>query len=278
MVNRTDIIGQKDLLDRIDTLIDNGNFPRFSIIVGGPRSGKRLIANYISDRLNSTFVPSSVKIDDVRDVINSSYTVMESICYMWANADMMSVGAKNAVLKITEEPPMSSYFIMTLQTVENMLPTILSRGTTFNIQPYSNDEILEYANRRNYDLNDNKDIVLNMCSTPGELDILNSNNLNEFVGFTNKVLDFIGQASIANCLKLSNNFALKQGETDKYDIKLFLQCVMSLALSRYKETNDVKYNKLCISTCNILSEFRTSSVSKLAVLDKWLLSANDTMK
>ena len=190
----------------------------------------------------------------------------------------MSVGAKNAVLKITEEPPMNSYFIMTLQTVENMLPTILSRGTTFNIQPYSNDEILQYASMRNYDLGDNKDIILNMCSTPGELDILNANNLNEFVGFTNKVLDFIGQASVANCLKLSNNFALKQGETDKYDIKLFLQCVMSLSLSRYKETNEIKYNKLCISTCNVLSEFRTSSVSKLAVLDKWLLSANEIMR
>ena len=270
MVRREDIIGQEQLLDRIDSLISNGNFPRFCILVGPPKSGKRLIANYISDRLNCSFVPSSTKIDDVREVINSSYTVMDTICYMWANADDMSLGAKNAILKITEEPPLNSYFIITLRTIENMLPTILSRGTTLYLQPYTKEELLSYASRRNVTIDD---ITSNMCTTPGEVDIIVGYDEQKFLNFASSVLDNIGKASISNCLKLSNNFTLKKDE-DKFDVNLFLHCIMTLCLNRYKETLDVRFNRLCIETCSVLSEFKTSSVSKLAVLDKWLLSAN----
>jgi replication-associated recombination protein RarA len=273
MVNRNDIIGQKNVLDRIDNLVETNNFPRFCIIVGPPKSGKRLIANYISDKLNCQFVPSSIKIDDVRDVINSSYTVMDNVCYMWANADDMSIGAKNAILKITEEPPLNSYFIITLRTTENMLPTILSRGTTLYLQPYTPDELSAYGNKRTFIVDD---ITANMCSTPGEINMIIQYGEEKFLNFANSVLDNIGIASISNCLKLSNNFALKKDD-DKYDISLFLHCISTLSLIRYKETLDIKYNELCIKTCGILSEFKVSSVSKLAVLDKWLLLANQIL-
>ena len=277
MLTRADIIGQNELLDRIDNLIDNNNLPHFIIIVGNAKSGKKLIANYISDKLGSTFVPCSNKIDDIRDIIDYSYSIMETMCYVWNNVDDMSIGAKNALLKVTEEPPNNAYYIMTLRTTENMLPTILSRGTTLYIQPYSNQELKQYCERRNLSFT-NPEIVLSMCSVPGEIDILNKYNMDEFISFANKVLDFIGQASIANTLKLSNSFTLKKDETDKYDIKLFLNCIMTLCMSRYINTKDVRYNKLCIETCNILSEFKTASVNKIAVLDKWLLSANSILK
>jgi len=273
MVSRNDIIGQKNVLDRIDNLVETNNFPRFCIIVGPPKSGKRLIANYISDKLNCQFVPSSIKIDDVRDVINSSYTVMDNVCYMWANADDMSIGAKNAILKITEEPPLNSYFIITLRTTENMLPTILSRGTTLYLQPYTTDELSDYGNKRTFIVDD---ITANMCSTPGEINMIIQYGEEKFLNFANSVLDNIGIASISNCLKLSNNFALKKDD-DKYDISLFLHCISTLSLIRYKETLNIKYNELCIKTCDILSEFKVSSVSKLAVLDKWLLLANQIL-
>jgi len=273
MVSRNDIIGQKNVLDRIDNLVETNNFPRFCIIVGPPKSGKRLIANYISDKLNCQFVPSSIKIDDVRDVINSSYTVMDNVCYMWANADDMSIGAKNAILKITEEPPLNSYFIITLRTTENMLPTILSRGTTLYLQPYTPDELSAYGNKRTFIVDD---ITANMCSTPGEINMIIQYGEEKFLNFANSVLDNIGIASISNCLKLSNNFALKKDD-DKYDISLFLHCISTLSLIRYKETLNIKYNELCIKTCDILSEFKVSSVSKLAVLDKWLLLANQIL-
>ncbi len=198
MLSRNDIIGQKDLLDRIDDLIDNGKLPNFIIFVGGIRSGKTLIANYIADRLGCTFMPASCKIDDVRNIIDMSYSVTSPTYYHWKNADTMSVGAKNALLKITEEPAPNAHYCMTLNTVDNMLPTILSRGTTFFIQPYTIDDFDEYSKLRNYDWRNIKGIVYTLCNSPGELDTLNKYNMEEFIAFANKILDNIGIASIPN--------------------------------------------------------------------------------
>ena len=273
MLNRNDIIGQQQLLDRIDSLINSNNFPRFSIIVGPQSAGKKLIANYISDHLSCMFVPSSIKIDSVRDVIDSSYQVMNKVCYMFADADDMSISAKNALLKVTEEPPLNSYFIITLKNTENMLPTILSRGTQFFLQPYTYNELYVYGNNKSFML---EDITTKMCSTPGEIDMIIKYGEEQFLSFADSVLDNIGKANISNVLKLSNNFAIKKDDS-KYDINLFLHCIMALCLERYKNNADKRYNLLCINTCNVLSEFHTSSVSKLAVLDKWLIMANDIL-
>lgn len=275
MLSRKDIIGQEELLNRIDNLIDSDNFPRFAIIVGPRNSGKKLIANYISDRLNATFVPSELKADDVRNVINQSYEQSSLMCYMWADSDSMSVTSKNAILKVTEEPPQQAYFIITLSDVNNMIPTIISRGTQLLINPYTSKQLIEYAKSRNYDIDKYSQFIGNVCSNPGEIDLLFTYDMDDFISFTNKVLDNIGKASPANALKLSNNFKLKKEETEKYDITIFIHSISVLCLERLIKTNDSRYGLACNLCSECLSEFRISSISKLAVIDKWLLNMRD---
>ena len=278
MLKREDIIGQNELINRIDNLIENNNFPRFSIIVGPKNSGKKLIANYIANKLDATFIPCEVKADSVRNVINESYTQTNLMCYMWADSDTMSITSKNAILKVTEEPPQKAYFIITLNDINNMIPTIISRGTKFLMNAYSENELIKYATNRQYDFSKHKDIIFNICSNPGDVDNLFSYNVDNFVAFTEKVISCIGIASPQNALKLSNNFILKKdekSETDKYDIILFIHAVSSICLSKLKETNNAIYGDACKLCADCVSEFRVSSISKLAVLDKWLLNMRE---
>ena len=79
-------------------------------------------------------------------------------------------------------------------------------------------------------------------------------------------------------MKLSNNFILKKdekSETEKYDIILFIHAVSSICLSKLKETNNAIYGDACKLCADCVSEFRVSSISKLAVLDKWLLNMRE---
>jgi len=281
MLKRKDIIGQTELLDRIDYLIDNNKLPRFLIIVGNKNSGKKLIANYISDKLCATFVPCNLKADDVRAVIDESYKQSELMCYMWANSDSMSITSKNAILKVTEEPPNLAYFIITLNDVNNMLPTILSRGTQLLINPYSDKELLEYAKSKNYDYEKHSVIITNVCSNPGDIDNLFAYNIDKFINFTYSILDNIGGASYANTLKLSNSFKLRKEDNinnDKYDITLFIRCFNAICLNELKSSNDMKYAHASILCSQCISEFRIPSISKLAVLDKWLIGIKEILR
>lgn len=276
MISRNEIIGQKDLLDRIDYLIENDKLPRFIILVGAKNSGKKLIANYISDKLGATFVPCTLKADDVREVIDESYKQSELMCYMWADSDNMSITSKNAILKVTEEPPNSAYFIITLNDINNMLPTILSRGTQLFINPYSDKELIEYAEFKKYDTNKHGVIITNVCSNPGDIDSLFDYDIDKFVSFTYSILDNIGNASYANVLKLANSFKIKKDDDkSKYDILLFMRCFNAICLNELKSSSDIRYGQASIVCSECASEFRVSSISKLAVLDKWLLSIKE---
>ena len=147
------MIGQTKVLENIKR-IANGNFPRFSIICGQKHGGKKLIAKEIAKTLNAQLISTDVKVDTIRDIIKLAYKQTEPTVYLLADADKMSLAAKNALLKITEEPPQKAYFIMTITDINNTLQTLRSRGTIINLDPYTPSELLRYADEKGYDLNE----------------------------------------------------------------------------------------------------------------------------
>lgn len=73
---------------------------------------------------------STIKIDDVREipslVSKKSYEGGYKAVVI-AQADVMTPQAQNALLKVIEEPPENTVFVMGAQNTKNILPTILSR-------------------------------------------------------------------------------------------------------------------------------------------------------
>lgn len=65
------------------------------------------------------------------------------------NAHYMSVEAQNALLKLLEEPPASTLFILTALSNKSLLPTIPSRCQTINILPVSFHDAAEYFESEN---------------------------------------------------------------------------------------------------------------------------------
>ena len=101
-------------------------------------------------------------ISEVRETIENAYTITDTTCYIFRNADDMKNEAKNALLKVVEEPPNNAYFIMTVQNIDNMLGTIKSRGTVIKMEPYTREELLSATN---------DEVLLNYCSNIGQLQI-----------------------------------------------------------------------------------------------------------
>lgn len=60
--------------------------------------------------------------------------------YLLENAHAMTVQAQNALLKILEEPPSYAVFLLTAQSRESMLPTILSRCVTLSLAPVGEED------------------------------------------------------------------------------------------------------------------------------------------
>lgn len=280
------MIGQTYLKERLQNLIQERTFPRFSILVGPKGSGKKTLANWIitkivrQEALSYSQVCPDVKIDTIRQIIENAYKTISTNIYVIPDADEMSNAAKNALLKVTEEPPNNAYFIMTLEDENNTLETIRSRGTVFHMDRYTPDEILEYCGDNHFNEDDEnyekkENIVKELCETPGDVEILWDSNPLEFYDYVQLVVNNIETVSLANAFKISSKIALKDDDKG-YDLNLFWRVFQKICLeiaTTVKEPEIImKYGTWSITTAKFARKLRSKGINKQMLFDNWILS------
>lgn len=267
------MIGQHQLLEKIGKIIKN--YPRFSIIVGPKGSGKTTIVNYICKTLKLPIVYFNTSIDEVREIISLSYEQIEPICYVCLNADNMSLGAKNSLLKITEEPPHNAYFILTLLDINNTLSTIQSRGTVLTLDPYNRQELIDYRLSKGYSSKyDN--FIQDICSTTGEVDELFKYDIGKFYNIANTIATQIQVPKTGNIFKIAS-YIKNKNEDDGYDGVLLFNTVRNIFVKLAKQTKDIKYLYASQVTTNCIKDLSISNVNKIATVDNWVMEVRKVL-
>lgn len=268
------MIGQSKLLNTLEELIANHTLPHFVILVGSKGSGKKLLANNVAKQLADNVVQlEGIGIEHIRGMITEAYRT-HNTCYIIPDADGMSVGAKNALLKVTEEPPNDVYFIMTLEDTNNTLSTITSRGTAYHLEPYSKDDIKTYIQQTYKVKPETKSIIASVCDTPGEVNEMMSTDPDKFYEYVELVVDNITEVSGANAFKIPSKVAIK--DTDEgYDLKLFWKLYVKkcfdLALSQDTGIDKVIHLHQVGVTSRYLQDLRTKGINKQMLMDNWIL-------
>ena len=271
------IIGQSKFLERVYTL--QNNFPTFVILEGAKGQGKKTVAKELSKILGYRMLTIGTKIDDIREMIANTGSLSVPTIYFIPDADNMSVGAKNSLLKITEEPPKNLYIVLTLQHRENTLSTIRSRATVLELDNYTRNQLEEYL-IMNYPVMepDLKDELLDYVDNPGEIDDLMSIGIQEFLDYVYKVFDNILEVSTGNSFKIPNQFKFK--EDDKgYPVQIFLKIFERVCISAIdpRQFPDVTLEQIetiaemIRITNKALNELNTRGINKKSVIDLWIL-------
>ena len=266
------MIGQKQLLSDIQALIDRQRFPRFTIFVGKKGSGRKTAAKEIAKKLDNISVIQlpDVKVDTIRDMIDKAYTIPYSYLYIIPDAENMSLAAKNAILKVVEEPPNNAYFVMTVQDESQLLTTIKSRGTIFRMNTYTPSEIGEYAECSSMD---DAEIITSVCEVPGDVDIIKTYEPVKFYAFVENVVENIAETSGANSFKISNKINFKD-DPEKYDLGIFWRTFMLVCLHKVKE-NPLRLAKGVQTTSEYLKELNVTGINKSALFDTWILAIRE---
>jgi len=267
------MIGQTHLLNKIDKLIQNG-FPRFILLVGEKGSGKKLMSREIANKLGFPLVPIGVGVDEVREVIINSYRNTEPIVYVIPDTDKMSVAAKNALLKITEEPPQKAYFIMTVTNSANTLPTILSRACVLDMDSYTTNQLREYLADKypSHTLSiDDVEFVVKTASVPQEIDTLMTYDVPEVKNYVEMVSQKLHTVSSANAFKIESKLALKKDE-DKWDMLLFVKALRHELVKLLIATRQPQYYETYKLACQLVQELKyKNSVNRQYCMDKFII-------
>ena len=265
------MIGQESLFTDIRALIEKDKYPRFSIFIGNRGSGRKTLAREVARKMNVQVVQlPDVKVDTIRNMITDAYKIPYKFLYIIPDAENMSSAAKNALLKVTEEPPNNAYFVMTAKDESYLLDTIKSRGTIFHMIAYTPSEIAEYANCK--DTND-LEIITSICEVPGDVDIVKSMDAVKFYSYAEAVVDNIAETSGANSFKIAEKINLKD-DPDKYDLALFWRTFMLVCLTKMKEA-PLKYACGVKITSQHLQELKITGINKTALFDTWILDIRE---
>ena len=128
------IIGQEANLALIDKWKE---MPPFVIIQGDEHTGKTYLTLYLCRKYGLRYKKISNRVDDVRSLINVMQPFSNTL-YHFDNFHTASINAKNALLKVTEEPVPGNYIVI---TGGPQLKTLESRARRILMAPYSNTEI-----------------------------------------------------------------------------------------------------------------------------------------
>jgi hypothetical protein len=281
------MIGQDNLLRSLDRLVENKSIPRFSIVIGERGSESEDVGVYTANKIGCQYVLlPDVKVDTIRDMIIQAYKQHQTMVYIIPHADDMSVNAKNALLKVTEEPPNKVYFVMCLEDLSNTLATIQSRGTVFRMDRCKPTDIEEYArslyvNEKDIDETEIK-LYGEICSTPGDVRMLTHYGANLFYEYVEHVADNLIEVSGSEMFSLFDKLAYKD-EENKYDVRLFLKAFQAIYLERCRST----YKEGCTRNCacstikctsSALSDLRIKGINKQMLIECWALEVRKIWK
>ena len=271
------MIGQIELLNQFEQNLYN--FPKFIILVGIKGSGKKTLAHEIYKKLSGImevdeYMLDDIKVDTIRSVIADAKSIIRPTVYIIPDADKMSSAAKNSLLKVTEEPPINAYFILTLENEHNALDTIKSRGQLYKMRPYTPEEIHIYAKSKGISSIEETEIILDICETPGEVDMLQKMGIIALYDYVAKVINNIASVSGSNAFKIADKIALKD-EDDKYDLRLFWKAFMKVCSDRLRSETDVKYAYAIKVTSQYMQQLSITGVNKLSTFDLWILDIRE---
>jgi len=277
------MIGQKELIKLVKSQIKNKDFPRFSIIVGARGSGKKSLTDIITKtmKLNYSY-RSGIAVSQVRDAISQMYKSVDTTVFTFYDADEMSVQAKNALLKVAEEPPHNVHIIMTVTDLNNVLSTIKSRAFIYRMEPYSPKDLIKYASE--YGKTMNGKLITDLCETPGDVNMLHDCNAQALYNYATLTVDNIAEVSDANALKLGSKIAFKDDDSG-FDMLLFLKAFRQICMDRMctaiidgvqEEIN--RYASGVDAVNHTISQLHITGINKSHIFDMFILDIRKVWK
>ncbi len=122
------------------------------------KDGRKVFLYLSGEHPDFIFVPplgSSIKIDQVRAVKEFAYikpALSHRKLIIIDEAQTMTRESANALLKVLEEPPHDTHFILTAQGKEQLLQTILSRTQQVEFKPLEEEAFYKLLGEENKDL------------------------------------------------------------------------------------------------------------------------------
>lgn len=253
------IIGQKENLEIINSW---NKPPNFIIIQGDEHTGKKYLTVYICKRFNLRYVSINKSVSAIRRMVDGM-APNTNMLYHLEDFHTASINAKNALLKVTEEPLEGNYIVI---TGKSQIKTLESRARKIIMAPYSKEELSEYMSLYYPDISTQEILIDVGINSPAKVAYYKQydqlEKLAKYAIEISKIITYISPESIINILSRFEN------RYDNIDpVLLFLNMLINVLENNIKEKGYFSY----FSILNILIQGKTSLINQPTLKRKLLL-------
>ena len=218
----------------VNTLNSLENLPHSVLLLGDVGAGHDDVCEHISSLFNLVMYK-------IQDTISNEYVdeILSSKTKSLYCLDMstLSVREQNIILKLYEEPSEYVYIVLNSSYGDYVLDTIKSRSYELKFDRYSDEQLIEYMNA-DVVSTPVKDLVLDICTTPGLVEISNHTDMTGLFSLCSKMISSMKTANFQNAMSISNKINYSDSY-DKYDLNLFIKMLKYVILN--SDINDKKY-------------------------------------
>lgn len=255
-------------------------FPHFLIIEGPKGSGRTTLVKEICKERNIHTEECAGDIATIREIVENSKTLDYEMCYI-INANDLTREAGNALLKTCEESGPLTHIVLKSSEMSSILETLISRSFLIRMDPYSNEEILDFLSsiKKDYDIKDD-DIpyLINTFITPGDVRslLLTPNKGRDMVDYAHTFLANIDVVDSAEASKILNKLEFKDDQSDRYPSDLFMRLVLKiLSYTKAGSPKEAFRNRrIYMNTADALSKMNNNALNKERILLQWILKCN----
>ena len=262
-MNFDNIIGNDSVKNLLTNLVNTNNLVHSYMFIGTDGIGKLLFAKefakmilcenevkscnkcsscikFISNSHPDFLLVNSedeknIKINQIRllqEKVSEKPILSNKKVYIIDNSDLMTTEAQNCLLKTLEEPPEYAIIILVLSNENKILNTIKSRCTKIAFQKLSNEELIEYSNLQNINIDSS---LLSLCDGSISKLINIHNNMSIYTSLNDIIYSLLNQ----DIIDVWNRSDLLY--SSKENILSLLEYFNTCFFKKLKETNDNKY-------------------------------------
>lgn len=272
MVN---LIGQRSIKEKISRW---PSLPNFMIFEGEKGSGRKTLIRYISELFEANSIVVDNKVDNIREIIEDASSLFNERIYILDGNDM-SIGAKNSLLKITEEPERRCHIALLVSSTEKSLPTLVSRANVITMLPYTEEDKIAYLDAK-LALDDGRiySDYARLASNLGEIDKLLEFGIPYVYDRAWGVYNSIWDVTPSNALNITNWMKTKKNDDeDKMEPLMFMKALYNLGgWITLRDANEMTWdeaflhNRFLLETSKCIQSLQNKSASTEITLNRWL--------